>query len=173
MPHRISIRPAAAGDVPAICDMIGAFAAKKLLLPRSADEVYEHLQEFIVANYDGNVVGCAAMHVYASNLAEIRSLAVVEAYQGRGIGRLLVGACEKLAAGLGIERLFALTYAPAFFYRLGYERVAKESLPHKIWTVCIHCEKFADCDEIAVEKLLRKTQVRPARIIPILEIQKE
>ena len=148
------------------------FAKAQRILPRSRDEIFEHLQEFVVALYDGELAGVAAMHIYASNLAEVRSLVVDEAHHGLGIGRLLVEACEKWGAGLGLACIFALTYVPDFFTRMGYEQVLKESLPHKIWTVCIHCEKFSHCDEIAVQKRLSDAPIEPMATIPIIEMDK-
>jgi len=168
MPHRISVRMAETDDVKAMHALLLPYSERKIVLPRTEDSLFQHLQEFVVAEYDGKVVGLAALHVYQANLAEVRSLVVDDAHQGMGIGKLLVEACEKVAAGLGIERLFALTYVEKFFSHLGYSMVPKESLPHKIWTVCIHCEKFSGCDEIAMEKRLSSTSVESA---PIIEVE--
>ena len=77
-----------------------------------------------------------------------------------------------VTAGLGVARIFALTYVPGFFARLGYAQVPKETLPHKVWTVCVHCDKFADCDELAVEKRLSDAPIQPMRLIPILEVSR-
>lgn len=166
--HRICIRSAAAGDVKAIHGLLAPFAAKSIILERDEDDIFQHLQEFLVADYDGMTVGAVAMHIYGENLAEIRSLVVDPASQKHGIGRLLVEGCEQWLAGLGVGQVFALTYVDSFFVRLGYEIVSKESLPHKIWTVCVHCSKFADCDEVAVQKKLSDTSVQP---IPIIEVE--
>jgi len=165
--HRILVRRAESGDVAAMHALLHPFAAKKVLLPRTQDELFQHLQEFMVAEYDGVLVGMAALHVYAANLAEVRSLVVSESHQGMGIGRLLVEGCEKVALELGVECLFALTYVVDFFGRLGFGVVPKESLPHKVWTVCIHCDRFSHCDEVAVRKML--TPRREHAVVPILE----
>jgi amino-acid N-acetyltransferase len=164
MPHHIRIRMAEADDVDVIYTLLLPWSEKKIVLPRSHDDIFEHLQEFIVAEYDGQLVGLAALHVYQSNLAEIRSLVVSDSHQGMGIGKLLVEACEKVAAGLGLAKLFSLTYVEKFFRHLGYAVVPKESLPDKIWTVCIHCEKFSNCDEIAMEKNLSSASTETAPI---------
>ncbi len=169
MPHRISIRAAEIADVEAIHRILAFHAGQGVILPRSHDDIFEHLQEFVVALYDGRIAGASAMHIYGSNLAEVRSLAVDSGCQGLGIGRLLVEACEKWAAGLGVACIFALTYVPGFFMRMGFERVDKESLPQKIWTVCVHCEKFSHCDEVAVQKRLSDAPIEPMRLAPILE----
>jgi amino-acid N-acetyltransferase len=168
--HRITVRMAEIGDVGAIHALLQPFADKGIILPRTHDDLYQHLQEIVVAEYDGEMVGTMALHVYGSNLAEIRSLVVRPDHQKKQIGRLMIEAAEQWAAGLGIARIFALTYVPDFFGRLGYVRVPKETLPHKVWTVCVHCARFADCDEIAVEKRLSDAPIEPMKLIPILEV---
>jgi len=168
--HRICIRSAAATDVKLIHDLLAPLAANSIILERDEDDIFQHLQEFLVADYDGHMVGAVAMHVYGENLAEIRSLVVEPAYQQHGIGRLLVEGCEQWLAGLGVGQVFALTYVSSFFSRLGYEIVSKESLPHKIWTVCVHCSRFADCDEVAVQKKLPDASEQPT---PIIELDKD
>ncbi|HXH65286.1 MAG TPA: N-acetyltransferase [Mariprofundaceae bacterium] len=168
--HHIAVRMAETDDVDAIYDLLRPFAEARIILPRSHDDLYQHLQEIVVAEYDGKLVGTTALHIYGSNLAEIRSLVVQPDYQKRQIGRLMIEAAEQWAAGLGVARIFALTYVPDFFAKLGYRQVPKETLPHKVWTVCVHCAKFADCDEIAVEKRLSDAPIEPMRLIPIIEV---
>jgi amino-acid N-acetyltransferase len=110
-----------------------------------------------VAERAGRLVGCGALTIEWDNLAEIKSLAVVRTYQRRGIGRRLVKACLAESRRLGIGRVFALTSSPAFFERLGFARVPRESLPHKVWSDCLNCPKFPDCDEtpVAIDVPLR------------------
>ncbi|MDQ6966622.1 MAG: N-acetyltransferase [Mariprofundaceae bacterium] len=170
MPHSISVRMAAVDDVDAIHALLSPFAETHIILPRTRDDLFQHLQEFLVAMYDGELVGVAAVHIYGSNLAEIRSLVVRPDMQCHGIGRVLIEGCEKWAMQLGVARIFALTYVPDFFGNLGYPRVQRESLPHKVWTVCVHCAKFTDCDEVAVEKRLSDEPIEPMRTLPIIEI---
>jgi amino-acid N-acetyltransferase len=75
---------------------------------------------------------------------------VAESHQGRGFGRQIVLACLEEGRTLGLGRIFALTYKPEFFEKLGFQIVDKATLPHKVWTECIRCPKFPDCGEIAV-----------------------
>ena len=168
MPHRIRIRMAEADDVDAMHALLLPYSEKNIVLPRTKDNVFQHLQEFVVAEFDGELVGVVALHVYQATLAEIRSLVVSDSHQGMGIGRLLVEGCEKVATELGVEKVFALTYVENFFGQLDYAAVQKETLPHKVWTVCIHCEKFSNCDEVAVEKSLPHS--RPGHV-PIIEVE--
>jgi amino-acid N-acetyltransferase len=114
----------------------------------------------VVGEADGQIVGVCALWLYWEDLAEIRSLAVHEAHAGRGLGTALVDACVDEAAHLGIRRVFALTYRPGFFERLGFRTLDKRELPQKIWKDCIRCARFSCCDEVA---LIR--DVEPARAV--------
>jgi len=151
------IRKARMTDIEAVFALVTAFSRLQILLPRSRADLYESLREFQVADRDGAVVGCAALAIQWENLAEIKSLAVSETEQGSGVGRRLVEACIDEARTLGLGRVFALTAQPGFFERLGFKRISKETLPHKIWTDCVRCPKFPDCDEeaVAVDLLAR------------------
>jgi amino-acid N-acetyltransferase len=147
----LNIRPARVGDVPAINELIRTFADRKLMIRRSLGELYESIREFLVATGDdGSVIGCAALHVFWEDLAELKCLAVAESVQGRGVGRRLVDACWEAARELEINSVFALTYAADFFEKLGYHRIEKADLPHKIWNECVRCPLFPNCQEIAL-----------------------
>lgn len=147
----MKIRPARVGDVPAIHDLIKTFADRKLMIRRSLGELYESIREFFVAEDDaGQVVGCAALHVFWSDLAELKCLAVSEQAHGRGIGRKMVDACWESARELEIETVFTLTYVPEFFEKCGYHRIDKAELPHKIWNECVRCPLFPSCTEVAL-----------------------
>jgi len=149
------IRQAQVHDLQAMHTLMLPFMQKNILIQRDIDNLYQHLQEFMVAVMGGQVVGVIALHIYGSNLAEVRSLVVSAQAQGLGIGRQLVQSCEKLAQDMGVSDVFALTYVDDFFVQQGYSIVTKESLPEKVWTVCVHCPKFSSCDEIAVKKQIK------------------
>ncbi|HUU31719.1 MAG TPA: N-acetyltransferase [Phycisphaerae bacterium] len=159
---RIAIRQARMSDVEPIHALITEFSRQERMLARSRAELYELLRDFLVAEHRSKVIGCGALSIEWEGLAEIKSLAVARAYQKRGLGRRLVQACLAEARRLGIGRIFALTSAPAFFEHLGFERVDRESLPHKVWSDCIKCPKFPDCDELAVAIELPKRSRRPS-----------
>ncbi len=146
----VIVRKARAADGPAIQRLLAQFAARGELLHRTLNEVYQHLRDFVVGEADGQVVGVCALWLYWEDLAEVRSLAVHEDYGRRGLGKALVGACLEEAASLGIRRVFALTYRPGFFERLGFRTLDKRELPQKIWKDCIRCAKFTCCDEVAL-----------------------
>ena len=144
------IRKATLQDTRAIHGLLVGFAQDGLVLPRSLAEIYESIRDFHVDEEDGRVVGVAALSLYWEDLAEVRSLAVQADYGGRGIGRELVAACLDEARQLGIRRVFALTYQPVFFEKLGFNAIEKADLPQKIWRDCMKCAKFPDCDELAL-----------------------
>jgi amino-acid N-acetyltransferase len=144
-----NIRPARMSDVREIHKLLQVFAEKGLLLGRSISSLYDQLRDFIVYD-DGGVQGACALHICWDNLAEIRSLAVAEKMQGRGVGRELVESCLTEALRLEIDNVFVLTYQAGFFRKLQFEEIEKSELPHKIWSDCLHCPKFPDCDEDAL-----------------------
>ena len=146
--------------MPAIQDLIRTFADRKLMIRRSLGELYESIREFLVATDDeGRVIGCAALHVFWDDLAELKCLAVSEQAQGLGVGRRLVEACWESARELEIRTVFTLTYVAEFFEKCGYHRVDKAELPHKIWNECVRCPLFPSCTEVA---LVRTGEPEPA-----------
>lgn len=148
------IRKARLNDVKEIQRLIKQYSTRGDILPRSLVELYDHLRDFFVYIKNRKIVGICALHVCWEDLGEIRSLAVQEDMRNMGIGIALVKACLKEAKALGIKRVFALTYRPDFFERLAFKVVDKSILPHKIWTDCLKCVKFPDCDEVAMLKEL-------------------
>jgi len=126
-------------------------ASKDLMLPRALGEIYESIRDFFVAiDESGVVIGCSALQITWDNLAEIRSLAVAKNEMKKGIGKALIKCCLEDAKKMKIKRVFALTYVTELFIKMGFEEISKDELPHKVWTVCIKCHKFPDCDEQAV-----------------------
>jgi len=146
----LKIRKAKVKDATEIFKILQHFALKEVLLPRSLNSIYENIRDFFVCEVDGKIVGVGSLHVYWEDLAEIKSLAVKEEYQHLGIGRSIIQECLNEAKELGIKRVFALTYVPDFFKKIGFEITDKSNFPQKVWTECIHCVKFNDCHEIPV-----------------------
>ncbi len=142
------LRGAHINDAEQMNKLVNHFAQKDLMLARPLSELYENIRDYYVYIENGSVVGCAALHIFWKDLAEIKSIAVEEDYQKRGIGKQLIQKCLEEGKILGINRLVVLTYIPEFFERMGFKRVDKELLPHKIWSECVKCYKFPDCDEV-------------------------
>ncbi|MDP6686187.1 MAG: N-acetyltransferase [Candidatus Omnitrophota bacterium] len=144
------IRKALLQDVKVVHHLINLYAKGDLLLPRSLNEIYENIRDFFVYEKNKEILGCIALHVTWDDLAEIRSLAVAESKQKQKIGTELVKSAIEDAKNIGVKRIFALTYVPAFFQKFGFRKVAHSELPHKIWSECIRCVKFPDCEEVAL-----------------------
>jgi amino-acid N-acetyltransferase len=130
--------------------IINGYAAQGLMLPKSHHQLYQYIRDYVVAVHDEEIIGCGALHIIWEDLAEIRSLAVVQEWQHKDVGRLMVEYLLQEARALGLPRVFALTYHQSFFEHMGFRVVPRESLPHKIWGDCLNCPKFPNCDEIAL-----------------------
>ncbi|MFH0846629.1 MAG: N-acetyltransferase [Chloroflexota bacterium] len=153
MPIRVD--KARISDVPQMHRLINYFANKGEMLARPISELYENVRGFFVVREGDKVLGCIALGVMWEDLAEIKSLAVLEEYQGQGIGETLVKACLKDAQKLDITTVFCLTYKPTFFEKQGFSLINKDTLPRKVWGECYRCPKYPDCDEIALIYHLR------------------
>jgi len=151
----ITIRKAIIGDVGRIQALVNHYASKETMLGLSLSEIYDQIRDFTVAEGPRRaLIGVCALHVIWDDLAEIRSLAVDPKIRRRGVGRSLVERCLEEARSLQLPKVFALTYQAEFFRRIGFERVDKAELPHKVWRDCLKCTKFPHCDETAVLKVL-------------------
>ena len=141
------IRKARMDDVRHIHRLLQHYADKKLLLGRSISSLYDHLRDFVVFEQNGSgLSGVCSLHICWEDLAEIRSLAVVEATHGKGGGRRLGEDCLDEAAALGISRGFTLTYQPPFFRKIGVNDIDKRGISHKIWSGRLNCTLFPACD---------------------------
>jgi amino-acid N-acetyltransferase len=120
----VDIRRARTGDVPAIKALVDIYAGSgRRLLAKELVTLYEDVQDFHVAESDGTVVGCGALHVLWADLGEIRTLAVHPEYRARGIGRLVLDRLIATARELGLSRLFALTFHTGFFAQAGFAEI--------------------------------------------------
>jgi amino-acid N-acetyltransferase len=150
----MQLRKARITDVKGVHKLImNTSADDGLVLPRSYNQLYSHLRDFFVVVDDKDeeeILGCCALAICWENLAEVRSLVVAREARGHGLGRRLVEACLSDAVTLGIYRVFALTNTPDFFRHMGFVECSKDSLPQKVWSDCLNCPRFPDCDEIAL-----------------------
>ena len=137
-------------DIKAIHKLVNSYASKGEMLPRALSEMYECVRDFFVVRDGDEIIACAALHVFWSDLAEVRAAAVAEGKKAQGAGAALMQACLDEGRELGISTIFCLTYAPAFFERFGFKQVDKSELPQKVWGECLRCPKFPDCDEVAL-----------------------
>lgn len=135
-------------------ELIKSFSDRKLMLPLTQDEILHRAQAFRVIEEDTKIIASAHLDLFTPILAEIKSLAVADDYQGKGYGRRLVEDCENEARELGIKKVFVLTYQEEFFKKLGYQVVPRDSLPEKVYKECVKCVHYDNCNEIAMTKAL-------------------
>ncbi len=148
------LRRARVTDVPAAHELVNFYAAKGVMLPRARSEIYDFLRDFVVYEEDGDLAATGALHIVWDDLGEIRSVAVKEAYRGRGIATEIIEHLLSEAILLGLGKVFVLTFIPEFFGRFGFELVERSTLPHKVWADCIHCPHFPDCGEVPLVRSL-------------------
>jgi len=142
-------------DIHPLLKLINGYASEGIMLPRTEFEMSENIRDFSVAYAGPQLLGCGALHYYTPTSGEVRSLAVDPNIKARGIGKRVVEALEKEALENELHAIFAFTYVPEFFRRLGFQEVERGELPLKVWKDCLRCPKFHCCDEIAVVKPLR------------------
>ena len=118
------IRSAVTADVPAIRKIADPLVEKRILLGKELVELYESIQEFVVAEKDGEVVGFGALHVMWQDLGEVRTLAVAESAKRSGIGAAILRDLLERARVLGIRRVFCLTFETEFFSSHGFEVIS-------------------------------------------------
>jgi len=119
----VKVRPAKTSDIKVIRKLIDEYSAGRRLLQKETVTLFESVQEFTVAEEDGVVVGCGALHVLWEDLAEVRTMAVDQSLRGKGIGHLILENIISRAEAIGVKRLFCLTFETAFFGRHGFEEI--------------------------------------------------
>lgn len=142
------LRKARVQDISAIHCLIAVYSRDGTLLPRSLDDIQTHRGQFIVAEAEGRLLGCGALHSYPNGLVEIRSIAVAPDCQHCGVGTRLVRRLLQEAQRGDAKRVFLFTRSPDFFTCMGFSVVHADSLPEKIWKDCRLCPRRLCCDEI-------------------------
>lgn len=157
----IVIRPPEDSEAHSIAALVNEFASQNIMLPRTPESVQQTLDDWLVAvepaEIDGRprLIGCGSLVALTDELVEIRSLAVREGNQGKGVGAKLVTQLVETARQRQFAQVCALTLTEGFFLKLGFELVDRWSISPKVWQACIYCPKFHRCDEVAVLKRLR------------------
>jgi amino-acid N-acetyltransferase len=149
------IRPARTSDVRRIRELVDMYSQRRILLSKATVTLFEDVPDFLVAELDGRVVGCGAMHVIWEDLGELRTLAVDPGRTGSGIGRSLVEALVDRARALGVSRVFCLTFETGFFARNGFVEI--EGAPV---TAEVYAQLLQSYDE-GVAELLDLERVKP------------
>lgn len=117
----IHVRPAESDDLNSLRDFLEPFVEDNRLLPRTMQELSDLIKNAFVAVSGDQIVGCAALEIYSSKLAEIRSLAVAPIFQGKGLGKQLVNACVDRARERQVLEVMAITASEDFFLSCGFD----------------------------------------------------
>jgi len=127
------VRRARTPDVRVIRDLVEPMATSGRIVAKDAVTYYEAVHEFRVVEVDGFVVGCGAVHVMWEDLAEVRTVAVQPAYMGHGLGSALLTALLDDARGLGVSRVFCLTFETGFFRRHGFQPIEGQAVDPEVY----------------------------------------
>ena len=156
MIETLRIRPARTSDVPAIKALVAPLADQRILMAKETVASYESLQEFRIAEADGQVIGCGALHVMWDDLAEVRTLATSDGWRGKGVGHVLVERLLDDARALGVSRVFCLTFEVDFFKKHGFEVMADQTAVDPV----VYSELLRSHDE-GVAEFLDLARVKP------------
>lgn len=139
----------------AIRALVSPLAERRVLLNKEAVAYYESVSDFVVAESDGRIIGCGALHVLWEDLGEIRTIAVDEASLGLGVGTALLERLVEKAGDLGLRRLFCLTFETAFFTRHGFSPIEGQAVEP-----AVYAELLRSYDE-GVAEFLDLERVKP------------
>ncbi|MFT4214933.1 MAG: amino-acid N-acetyltransferase [Microbacterium sp.] len=128
------VRPATTADVRAIARLLDPWVRRRILLGKEIVTLYESVQEFAVAESDGEIIGCGALHVMWEDLGEIRTLIVTDEWLHHGVGGAVVAALEDHARALGLTRLFCLTFEVEFFTRRGFTPIGEQVVDPDVYS---------------------------------------
>ena len=151
----VVFRPARTRDVQVVRRLVNLYTGDGRLLAKAPVTLYEDVQEFIVAEVDGEVVGCGALHVKWEDLGEIRTLAIDPAYTHKGIGGQLLDLLIERARDLGLTRLFCLTFETAFFAAHGFHEIDGSPVDHEVF------EQLLQSYDEGVAEFLDLERVKP------------
>lgn len=150
----VTVRRARTSDVPEIKRLVDTYAGR-ILLEKNLVTLYEAVQEFWVAEIDGRVVGCGALHVLWSDLGEVRTVAVDPEVKGRGVGHAIVARLLQVARDLELERLFVLTFETEFFGRHGFAEIDGTPVTAEVY------EEMCRSYDVGVAEFLDLSYVKP------------
>jgi amino-acid N-acetyltransferase len=130
----VVVRPARTSDVKKIRAIVDTYAVERKLLSKETVTLFESVQEFVVAESDGEVIGCGALHVLWEDIAEVRTVAVVEQMHGKGVGHLILENILAKAKEVGVKKVFCLTFETKFFGSHGFNEIKGASVDPEIYT---------------------------------------
>ncbi|AKK27228.1 amino-acid N-acetyltransferase [Mycobacterium sp. EPa45] len=154
MSPEVVVRRARTSDVADIKRLVDIYSGR-ILLEKNLVTLYEAVQEFWVAEYEGEVVGCGALHVLWADLGEVRTVAVDPKVKGRGIGHAIVDQLLRVARELQLQRLFVLTFETEFFGRHGFTEIEGTPVTSEVYDEM--CRSY----DIGVAEFLDLSYVKP------------
>lgn len=147
----LNFRKATLLDIPAMLALVEPEVQTGVILKRDSDDTATNIRSYQLVFLEEKLVGFCALHIHTTTLAEVRSLVVDNTVRGEGVGSTLIKNALEEAKILGLKEVLSLTYKQAFFERLDFKEIPKESLPeHKIWADCINCKHFPICNEVSL-----------------------
>ena len=149
------VRPARSADIVSIRNLLQPMVEQRILLGKDLAVLYGAVQEFVVAEADGELIGCGALHVIWEDLGEVRTLLVREDWLQRGVGRAIVDRLEENAHALGLSRLFCLTFEVEFFGRRGYTAIGEQVVDPDVYSQLLRS------GDAGVEEFLDLAHVKP------------
>ena len=152
----MSVRRARMSDIDSIAALVDYWAERGEILPRSRDNIIHDVQNFVVAEVDGAVVGCASLYIYQTGLAEIRSVVIDTALHGQGQGQALVQYLLEFAHQIELQKIIVLTYIPNYFQQLGFSLIDKNSLADNIIEDSEQSPHKDPKDEVAMEYIVNR-----------------
>ena len=149
-------------DAQAIQNLIRFYSEVGKMLFRSLEEIEQNINEFMVYEKSGEVIGICNLKYGWDKLVEIRSLGVDPRYHRQGIAtKLIQSSIEQALLNKSCDTIFVLTYAIPLFEKLGFQIIDKLNLPHKVWNDCKQCLHQENCDETAMSFSLLSLRKAP------------
>ena len=157
LPDGIIIRTARTSDVRGIRKLIDTYAVERRLLSKATVELYEHVQEFLIAEHEGDVIGCGALHVMWEDLGEVRTMAISTEYRHAGVGGILLELLVDRARELGLNRVFCLTFETDFFSRHGFEAIEEAPVTHGVYEAMLESRDEGVAEMLGLERVKPNT----------------
>jgi amino-acid N-acetyltransferase len=151
----VVVRSARTTDVGTIRRLVDVYAPDRRLLSKATVTLFESVPEFLVAELEGEVVACGAVHVMWEDLAEVRTVAVDPALRGLGVGGVLLDALVGRARDLGVKKVFCLTFETGFFGRHGFVEIEGTPVEHEVY------EQLLQSYDVGVAEFLDLERVKP------------
>jgi amino-acid N-acetyltransferase len=154
---QVRVRPARTSDVRAIRELVDAYSPDGRLLSKATVTLFESVQEFLVAELDGTVIGCGALHVMWEDLAEVRTVAVDPDIARQGVGTLILTALMDRARAVGVRRVFCLTFAVPFFERHGFTEIDDTPVDHNVYEALLQSYDEGVAEFLGLERVKPNT----------------